>query len=366
MPRPILRLATRLNRRTRLTAWAIAFACMVLVGSLGLIDGMSAGVDSVTSRFQLGPVVYLRGGDLLASSIDPVEPATIPGNYSALRVHVGTLSINNISIEVVVASLEAHEGGTTSVAFPGGPREVALDAGLAQEIASVSGRPPGATLNLTLFGRTESRLAVAPPPASRPSLFPDTWAWVTPALLVAMDPALGAPLQAVLTAAPLDPVVVAGLGLTSLNTVGAIGFVRESVSEARAALDVLSLVIGAVIVLLVLSAMSLEVRQRDAELRTLRSLGASPGTLAALVGGRAVLLAVLGATLGSALGIVAAHAVVSFAPLLGMPNLIVLSPPYEAVLLAYAMAVGASLVGAAPPASRAAALARGAKGAVPS
>src|SRR5437667_420690 len=38
MPRPILRLATRFTRRTRATAWAIAFACMVLVGAMSLAE----------------------------------------------------------------------------------------------------------------------------------------------------------------------------------------------------------------------------------------------------------------------------------------------------------------------------------------
>ena len=69
MSRPILRLATRLTRRTRTTAWAIAFACMVLVGTLSLADGFAAGVGSVADRIGSGPSVYIRGPELLASEI---------------------------------------------------------------------------------------------------------------------------------------------------------------------------------------------------------------------------------------------------------------------------------------------------------
>src|SRR5438477_87512 len=54
MPRPVLRLATRLTRRTRTTAWAIAFACMVLVGTLSLADGFANGVGSVADRIGSG------------------------------------------------------------------------------------------------------------------------------------------------------------------------------------------------------------------------------------------------------------------------------------------------------------------------
>ena len=366
MPRPILRLATRLNRRTRLTAWAIAFACMVLVGSLSLIDGMSAGVDSVAPRFQTAPYIYLRGQDLLASSIDTGKLAGIPGNYSVLRVRVGNLTVRGVSLAVVVGSLDFRAGANTTTLFSGGTASVSLDSGLVQEVADATGQPPPAAVNLTLLGHAFANLSVAPPPPSRPPLLPATWAWVDPALLLVADPATGTSVQAVVTTVPLDATLAAAMGVAPLNTVGAIGFVQGSVSEARSALEALSLVVGTVIVLLVMSAMGLEVRQREVEIRTLRSLGASPRVVSAVIGTRALLAALLGATLGSALGIGVAHAVVSFAPVFGLPSLILLSPPYGAVLLAYATAVLASLVGAAGPAHRAALIARHAREAVPS
>src|SRR5207249_298180 len=74
--------------------------------------------------------------------------------------------------------------------------------------------------------------------------------------------------------------------------------------------------------------------RRAGEIATLRSLGASPAAVAGVYEAQAVVLALAGAILGSALGIVAAHAVVSFAPILGLPNLVILSPPTAAVLLA--------------------------------
>ena len=143
MGRPVLRLATRWNRRTRWTAWAIAFACMVLVASVSLVDGLSAGVDSVTARFASGPAVYLKGSDLLTSSIDPATLDALPGNYSALRVHTGRLAMNGAVLDVVVASLEIHAGGNITVPFPVGASDaVALDVGLVQEITAASGQPP--------------------------------------------------------------------------------------------------------------------------------------------------------------------------------------------------------------------------------
>src|SRR5437867_11773581 len=57
MPRPILRLATRFTRRTRATAWAIAFACMVLVGGWGSRAAWRIGAGSVRNGSAPG-----RGG----------------------------------------------------------------------------------------------------------------------------------------------------------------------------------------------------------------------------------------------------------------------------------------------------------------
>ncbi len=365
--RPVVRLATRLNRRTRLTMWAIAFACMLLVASLTLVDGLSSGVDTVASRFQTKPYVYIRGSDLLSSSIDPLGLDNLTGSFSALRVYAGSLAVNGLDRFVVVAALEDHSRGNVSVPFPSGPSDsVALDAGLVREIVADSAQPVPSTVDLTLFGGSHPGLPVAPPPTGVPSLLPDDWAWVRPDLLFALDPEQGGPVQAVITDTPLDAAAVAALGLSSWTTVGAVAFAQGSVAEARAALDVLAAFIAGSIGLIVYAALGLEVRQREDEMRTLRSLGASPIAVAAIVEGQALFLSLLGAALGSALGIVAAHAVVSFAPLLGAPSLITLPTPIAAAGLASGVAVAAALLGAVPPSRRAALLARPHREAIPS
>ncbi len=366
MGRPILRLATRINRRTRWTAWAIAFACMVLVGSLSLVDGLSAGVDSVTARFSNSPALYLRGSDLLASAIDPSSLSAIPSDYTVVRVHTGTLTVNGTRLPVIVASLTQVHDGNATVPFPADPDGLALDAGLRAQIVAASGAPPGSMMNLSLFGLAAQAYPVDPAPASRPSVLPDTWAWVRPELLASLSPAEGTPVQAALTPTALDPALVSRLGLTPLQTVGAIGFTQASVAEARSVLLALDAVVAAAIALLVFSAMGLEVHARAEEIRTLRSLGASPRVVAAVYEGQALVLALLGAALGSALGVVAAHGLVSFAPLLGFPNLVILPLPVVPVALAFVVAVLAAGVAGIVPASRAVRVARAVPEAVPS
>ena len=366
MTRPVLRLATRITRRTRWTAWAIAFACMVLVGSLSLVNGLAVGVDSATARFSSGPTVYLRGSDLLASAIDEDALTAIPMDYSVLRAHAGVLRINGLVESVIVASLTDYHGGNATVPFPAGSRSLAIDSGLAAQIADASGGPLDAAANLTVMGVGPQSFAVVPPPVSRPSLFPATWVWVRPELLIAMSPSQGGPVQAVLTPSPLDPVLAAGLGLAPLQTVGAVGFTQASVAEAQSVLLGLAALVAVVIALLVFHAMGLEVLQREEEIRTLRSLGAPRATVLAVYEGRAVVSALLGATLGSALGIVLAHGVVSFAPLFGLPNLVSLQVPIGPVLAAYGLALGASALAALAPAARAASQLRRAPEARPS
>src|SRR5712691_5998639 len=236
MSRPILRLATRLTRRTRATAWAIAFACMVLVGALSLADGLANGVGSVANRIGTGPAVYIQGNELLTSAIDPIAISSVSGDFVAMRAHAAGLEINGLTLSVFVVALESYHAGVGTIGFPAGPRNVSLDVGLRDQIQSE--------------------------------------------LLIAMSATRGGPVQAILAEAPLDPAVVASLRLTRLETLGAIGFVRGSVAEVQSSLALLALVIAVVIGLLVYAAMSLEVHARAREIATLRSVGASPATVA--------------------------------------------------------------------------------------
>src|SRR5205823_2898080 len=151
MGRPILRLATRFTRRTRLTAWAIAFACMVLVGALSLADGFANGIESVTGRIESGPALYIRGPELLRSEIDPDALAAIPGRFVALRAHPASLEINGLSLPIAVVSLVEYQDGTGVTLFPAGRDDVSLDRGLRSRIEAASGLPPAATGNLSLF-----------------------------------------------------------------------------------------------------------------------------------------------------------------------------------------------------------------------
>src|SRR5947208_2428132 len=152
MPRPILRLATRFTRRTRATAWAIAFACMVLVGAMSLADGLANGVGSVANRIGSGPAVYIQGNELLASAIDPAALSNITVDFVAMRAHAAGLEINGLSLSVFIVALESYHGGVGTIPFPAGPRNVSLDVGLRAQIEAESGVPVAAAGNVSLFG----------------------------------------------------------------------------------------------------------------------------------------------------------------------------------------------------------------------
>jgi len=339
-----------------MTAWAIAFACMVLVGALSLADGLGNGLASVVDRIDAGPFVYIRGRELLASEMDANGLAAIPSDFVALRAHPGELKINRLSVPVVAVALVEYAGGIGTNPFPSGSRNLSLDSGLRARVERLSGSALDTSGNLTLFGLPPMDLAIVSSPPSRSPLFADDWAYVRADLLTAMDPVHGGSVQAIIANAPLDGPTIQRLGLSRLDTLGAVGFVRTGTSEAQVSFRLLALVIGVVIALLVYAAMSLEVHQRAREIATLRSLGASPSTVAGVYEAQAILLALTGAIVGSALGIVVAHAVVSFAPLLGLPNLVILSLPIGAVGLALLVAVASAVVAGLVPSRRAAVL----------
>ena len=233
MARPILRLATRFTRRTRMTAWAIAFACMVLVGALALADGLANGVGSVADRIGSGPAAYIRGRELLASEIDANVLSGIPGDFLALRAHSGVLEINATSIPVMIVAVVTYHAGNGTDPYLSGARDVSLDAGLREEIEEQIEAPLADVVALDLFGLRLTNLPVVPPPPTRSPLFPDDWAWVRADLLAAMDPVHGGAVQAIVTDLPLDASMVQRLGLTRLDTLGAVGFLRAGVAEVQ-------------------------------------------------------------------------------------------------------------------------------------
>src|SRR5436309_13618520 len=100
MARPILRLATRFTRRTRATAWAIAFACMVLVGAMSLADGLANGVRSVANRIGTGPAVYIQGNELLACAIEPVTLPNVSGDLIVFRAPAAGVEVHGLTFSV--------------------------------------------------------------------------------------------------------------------------------------------------------------------------------------------------------------------------------------------------------------------------
>src|SRR3989454_908963 len=302
MARPILRLATRITRRTRATAVAIAFACMVLVGALSLADGLANGIASVADRVAAGPAVYIRGDELLSSDIDPLALGNRTGDFIAMRVHPAELEINGIAIAVISVALESYQMGVGTTWFPTGSNDLSLDVGLRARIVAASGIPVGTSGNLSVFGGPPRPLPIVAPPTNRSELFPDDWAYVRADLFVAMSPTQGGTAQAILQDGPLDPTLAASLGLSRLETLGAVGFVRGSVAEVQSSLRILALVIAVVIGLIVHAAMSLEVHARSREIAILRSLGASAAAVARGYAAQALVLALAGAILGGARG----------------------------------------------------------------
>src|SRR5256712_3018391 len=156
MARPILRRATRITRRTRATAVAIAFACMVLVGALSVADGLANGIASVAERIGVGPAVYIRGDEVLSSDIDSVALGNVTGDFVAMRVHPAELEINGIAIAVIAVALESYHMGIGTTWFPTGSNALSLDVGLRARIVVASGISRRATRNLIAFGGTAS------------------------------------------------------------------------------------------------------------------------------------------------------------------------------------------------------------------
>ncbi len=314
-----------MDRRTWATSLGIAVAVLLPVGGQLLLDGLASGVETAASRFPAPPVLLLGGDTLSESSIDAALAAATPGWHLDLRVVEAMLLVRTMTTDVYAAAASVTDEGGTRPWIPVASGDVRFGDRLLDAL-SVAPNPgdvasfetAGSSVNLTYRGSYSAADGV-----------PALWAILSEDGIVALDPVLTARVSAILVPAGN----VAGLaylrsaGLREAPTLGGSRFVTTGVAQAGAALQDLSLVSAVVVGLLVVHGMAVEVLQRGGEISILRQLGASPRRVAALYAAQAFYISALGGAIGTALGVIAAHAVVSFAPLAGLSNLVVLGAP---------------------------------------
>lgn len=361
---PIVRLVLRMDRRTWATATGIAIAVLLPVGGQLLLDGLVTGVNDTASRFPAPPVLFLSGDTLSTSSIDSTLAAGTPGEHLDLRVVEGTLVVGSTPVDAyAISATRTNATGTNPwLTVPAGA--VRLGARLLETLptAPIVGDPIrflslSAGVNLTYAG-----------PYATADGVPALWALVPEETIVGLEPAFASRVTAILVPGENVPGIahLRAAGLHEIATLGGSAFVTSGVAQASGALGGLALLSAIVVGLLVAHGMAIEVVQRAGEIRILREIGASPRRVASLYAAQAVFLSAVGGAIGTALGILAAHAVVSFAPLVGLPNLVALGTPAGVLVTGLLLAIVPGTAASLGPARIAGRIYRRPQGAIPS
>lgn len=327
----------------------VGFAVLLLTAGFALLDGMRAGVDQLADRIEPAPVLFLAGDAPTASEIDASVLAAVPGEFLSLHVVSGTLALGSDTWTATIAYVERSDGSPlwSVPAF-----EVLLGPSLRSRLERRTPVDVGTPLAVSSSQATVTLAVAGAYPPTRP--FPDDWAVVSREDMRALRPPLDASVSGVVVE-PDNPEAMEALraaGLTEVATVAAPEFLRTGTSEVLASLVPLVATVGVLVALLVYNAMSIEVAQRVREIRLLRQIGAGPGRIGMLYLGQALVLATFGGLLGLAGGIVAAHGIVSFAPLVGLANVVAPSVSPGLAALALGVSLAAGVIGGLVPAMR--------------
>ena len=349
----LLRLATRTSSKVVATAFGIALCVMFLSGSFALLDGLQDSTKKVADRFDEGPVLVYAGPNLEESRLDSTILEGLSDSYCAVRVAAVNISYHGILVQETSTSsvsnatfLEADLAGLDDGEIWVG------DAFLASAQSLNVTIPSGASIEVASLS---TQLTLTYEKTHPSTLLPDDWALVSEGTMRQLAPSLGANATFLLVGkGSADLPRLQAAGFTALQTAAAVDFFRQGVYSLGPVLWGLALAAGTIIIVLTFTLMTLEMRYREAEMRTLRQIGASPRFLLSLVLLQSLYVTVLGALLGLALGSVVTNAVTSFVPLLGMSTFALPAPSVSSLGIPVVVALIAGLIGGTLPARNAA------------
>lgn len=379
--------------RTALAVLAVALGVAFVAGTFSFRTLLSTTFDAVISTSAAGDA-YVRGAamtpgtDVVSGSSSTVHTsvpaaladvlADVPGVSHARPEPTGLLTLFGADGTVVTT------GGAPTIATPfpaddtrypyltgrapSGPAEIALE----EHTAARSGLTTGSATTVVLAGEIREVTVSGVVSFDGP---------LAGALVVGLDPAValetlapdGLVPQIAVEAAPgvsqdeLRDTLAAALAATDVPGASAAEAVTGDTvrGETRAQIDdqigfLQIFLLGfagvslAVATFLIANAFSMQVRQRRRELALLRALGASPGQVLGSVLVQALVVGVVGSVVGVALGTGLAAGIGAIFSATGTELSGSVVPTWPTILLAVAVGVVVSVVGALLPARRAA------------
>lgn len=309
----------------------IAVCATYATGALVLLDGLEVGSESVLERLDTGPFLAYRG------VFPQLEPFDIDGTLRGLS-RAGWLRSAELVTETapvgirVLALADGSLGGS-------GPSPGTTFGSLAL--------PPGSGVTDTLVLRTELgtvEITVEDSEGMGVGL-PDTWLLISEVDLRRLATWEEDTFDLLFVELREDARGLAGAGFSVLSLTSAPDFFGAVLQEARRLVGGLVGVSAVAIAAVAYSLISLDIRYRRPETRTLLAVGMDGRGLGRLYGFQLAFTVVGGTLLGVAGGIAAANALVSFAPLFGLPTVISPHLSLTGLMLPLATSLGAGLMG---------------------
>ena len=334
-----MKIGLRVNKRIFATVIGIAICAAYLVGTISLVEGLHVGADNLSSTFGKYPHLVYNNGTATDSHISNQTLEFLS------EERVARCLISNISIEgnqTYIISIEDPYKIVSSIPVLEGD-EILVGRELNIEPQTLRLTTPGGGQNFTIKGIYTS------------DFLPDNWIIMPKERLWQLAPELRYQYSFIFIEA--DPGLISQLddmGYTTVQMANIGEFFSHSISEIETSLWWIVFASSIIIILLVYSIMSIEVSYKAPDIKTLKLIGARKSHILSLFLLQGVMISILGAILGLAMGTIVSNFVVSFTPLFGYTSFVEPQATQASIAMPIMLSIITGLIGAMIPAYRAA------------
>jgi ABC-type antimicrobial peptide transport system permease subunit len=332
----------KMHKRIFATTIGIALCVMYLVGTMSMVSGLHDSTQNAADLFEKGFLIVYEGNTLSESYIDLDTINALPGEYAICSIVVANVS----GFETRVLAIEDEHN------IIGG-----VNITLANEVLPGSEFPAGDVTKLELI-KDQKSLSMNITARYKPytsNIFPDDWILASQNTVRSLNPELENKYSFVVIPRENEEAlnILENKGFHIMQSVSIVEFFELGFYQVEGNLWGVVISSAVIIVILVYNIMRIEIQYRIPDIKIIKYLGASPKLVIVVFLSQALFITCVGAVLGLALGIIAAHAIVSFSQLLGLTAVLVPQITIYLVGLPIAIAVLAGLIGGFIPAYKA-------------
>lgn len=326
----------RFNSRLKTLTFAIGICVAFIVGSFAFANGLGATVKNISDRFVSEGAIAYEGGNITGSIVDLSSVYAI-GDHASIGLC--TADVNGSERTFFAVNDPSNLLQQDLVPLPGEMR------------SGTVGRISG-LVNISASSGTVHLYSNATYSSPR---FPAYWHLIRWDDLVKLRPEMKWNVSFILYTSVNAKLVdsLRSEGLTVQEMTGILGYFNAGSAEVANDLWLIVVPASFIVALLVYSAVAMETKDRAREIAILKAMGANNRQIGGIFLFQALIMSVLGALVGIMIGIIVSYAISTSSSVVISNSVFLLKVTEFSMLVAFASAVVAGVLGSIMPIYRA-------------